>query len=198
VQSTLSQLIYTIDRLLRVKDPYTLSHQVRVAWLARRIALVLELPKDEVDAIYLAGLVHDVGKICVPDDVLQKPGPLAQAERDVVRLHVEVGYQLLRRIKSPVPLANIAHQHHERLNGSGYPQGLFGESILPEARIIAVADVAAAMCTDRPYRRALSPEAITQELLTNSGKLYDPVAVEGLLSAYTQNNNPLARRGGGR
>ena len=100
---------------------------------------------------------------------------------DVIKLHTERARQLLKRINCPWPLSDIAHQHHERLNGTGYPQGLFGESILLEARIIAVADVAAAMCTDRPYRRALSPEAITQELLTNSGKLYDPVAVEALL-----------------
>ena len=134
----------------------------------------------------MAGDLHDIGKIYVPAEILSKPGKLSEAEYNIIKTHSQVGYDILKTIEFPWPIADIVLQHHERINGSGYPAGLLGKDILLEARILAVADVTEAMATHRPYRPALSIEEALEEILENKGKLYDPKVVEACLKIFEE------------
>jgi PAS domain S-box-containing protein/putative nucleotidyltransferase with HDIG domain len=166
-------MAYTVEK----RDPYTAGHQRRVADLARAIATEMKLPDDQVDGIRLAGVVHDVGKIAIPSEILSKPGSLTELEYNLVKKHPEVGYDILKNIDFPWPIADIVFQHHERLDGSGYPQGIRGDQILLEAKILSVADVMEAMASHRPYRAALGIEKAMEELDGNKGALYDAAVV---------------------
>jgi PAS domain S-box-containing protein/putative nucleotidyltransferase with HDIG domain len=166
-------MAYTVEK----RDPYTAGHQRRVADLARAIATEMKLPDDQVDGIRLAGVVHDVGKIAIPSEILSKPGSLTELEYNLVKKHPEVGYDILKNIDFPWPIAEIVFQHHERLDGSGYPQGKRGDQILLEAKILSVADVMEAMASHRPYRAALGIEKAMEELDGNKGALYDAAVV---------------------
>jgi len=177
----------TVELLVAVselRDPYTSGHQKRVAEIAKFIAMNMELSPTQVDAVEMAALIHDIGKIKVPAEILSKPGPLDEVEYLLVKTHPMAGYNLLKNVDFPWPIAEIVLQHHERLDGSGYPLGLRGEEIRLESRIIAVADVLEAMTSDRPYRKALDIEQALNELKCNRGKLYGEEAVDACLSLY--------------
>jgi putative nucleotidyltransferase with HDIG domain len=168
----------TLAHIVEERDPYTSGHQNRVKMLAIAIAEGMGLDKDKIEAINIASLVHDIGKIRVPASILTKPGKLSDIEFEIVKTHVDAGYNILKDIEFPYPIARIVQQHHEKLDGSGYPRGLKSEDIEIEAKIIAVADSMEAMISDRPYRPALKISRAIWEMKRDRGKLYDPKAVD--------------------
>ncbi len=178
LRQSMRQAILAMAHIVEVRDPYTAGHQERVACLARAISQTLGLPEDEVAGIYYASLVHDIGKISIPGEILSKPGRLSSAEFALIRVHPEAGHDIVRSIDFPWPVNDIVLQHHERLDGSGYPQGLEGDQISYGAMIVAVADVVEAMSSHRPYRPALGVEAALDEIRKNRGRLYDPGVVD--------------------
>ena len=186
LQCTLKQAVGALASTVEMKDPYTAGHQRRVAHLASAIARELDLSREMTDAIRMAGLVHDIGKISVPSEILTRPSKLSVLEMNLTRHHVETGYEVLKGIEFEWPVAQIARQHHERMDGSGYPQGLSGEDILLEARIIAVADVVEAMSSHRPYRAALGKVEALEELSRNRGTLYDAEVVDACLRLFDE------------
>ncbi len=177
-----AQAIEILNRISEETDPYTAGHQQRVAKIAQILAEALGFSREEQKWIRMAASIHDIGKIKVPKDILSKPGQLSELEFHFIRLHSQCGYDMLKDLEFPLPLAEIIYQHHERLDGSGYPRGLRGESILIHARIIAVADVLEAMNSHRPYRPKLGIEAALKELETYSGTRYDPRVVQTCIS----------------
>jgi putative nucleotidyltransferase with HDIG domain len=170
MESTIEALASTVE----ARDPYTAGHQRRVAKLAASIAREMRLPEDRIHAIYLAGIVHDVGKIHFPAEILMKPGPLTPIERALIETHAQLGYDILKGIDFPWPIAQAVLQHHERLDGSGYPNRLRGDAIILDARILAVADVVEAMTSQRPHRQPAARAAAVQEIEKGRGRLYDP------------------------
>jgi putative two-component system response regulator len=191
LQCTLKQAVGALASTVEIRDPYTAGHQRRVAHLACAMAHELGLSVEMISAIRMAGLVHDIGKISVPSEILSRPSLLPELEMSLTRNHVHFGYEILRRIDFQWPVAEIALQHHERMDGSGYPLGLSGDGILLEARILAVADVVEAMSSHRPYRAALGVEEALEELARNRGKLYDPEAVDACLRLFTEKGYEL-------
>ena len=175
-------MAYTVEK----RDPYTAGHQRRVADLARTIATEMRLSSDQVDGIRMAGVVHDVGKIAIPSEILSKPGALTDLEYNLVKKHPEVGYDILKNIDFPWPIADIVLQHHERLDGSGYPRGLKGEEMLAEAKILAVADVMEAMSSHRPYRAAVGVDKALEELNEKKDRLYDAEVVAVCVDLFTK------------
>ncbi len=167
----------TVER----RDPYTAGHQRRVSDLARAVATEMGLSNHRVDGIRMAGLIHDLGKICVPAEILSKPGGLTEIEHTLIKDHPQVGYEILKEIEFPWPVAKIVLQHHERMDGSGYPAGLSAEDIIIEARTLAVADVVEAMASHRPYRPTLGREMAMNEISQNRGVLYDADVVDACL-----------------
>lgn len=180
-------MITALAATVETRDPYTARHQSRVQQLATAIAGELKLTDDQIDSLSMAAMVHDIGKIYVPAEILNKPGRLTDIEFTLIKSHVDAGYRILKDIKFRDPVADIVRQHHERLDGSGYPQGLRADQILKEAKIIAVADVVEAMSSDRPYRPALGVEATLDEIEKNSGILYDPDFVAICLKLFREN-----------
>jgi len=179
-------IIHAISLTVETRDPYTAGHQQRVSKLAHSISLEMDLPDDHVEAIRVAGLLHDLGKIAVPAEILSKPGKLTDLEFSLMKIHPQAGYDILKDIDFPWPLSKVVLQHHERLDGSGYPQGLKGkDGILTEARILAVADVFEAMASHRPYRPALGKEMALKELIKGKGTLYDPEAVDACIKVIS-------------
>jgi PAS domain S-box-containing protein/putative nucleotidyltransferase with HDIG domain len=168
------------------RDPYTAGHQRRVSQLATAIAVKIGLPSMQVEGVKVAALIHDIGKIGVPTDILSKPGRLSNVEYSIVRTHPEVAYDILRSIDFPWPIAVIVLQHHEKMNGTGYPHGIPGERITTEARIIAVADVVEAMASHRPYRPSTGIGLALQEIADNKGVLYDTSSVEACLELFKE------------
>ena len=188
IRRLFEQEIETITSLSESRDPYTAGHQRRVTQLACAIAKEMDLPEKQIEGIHASGLLHDIGKIRVPTDILNRPGQLSNIEMDLIRTHPRVGYDILKTVNFPWPVAQITLQHHERLNGSGYPQGLKGEEILLEARIIGVADVIEAMSSHRPYRPALGIDVALEEISKNSGILYDAKVVDVCLKLFKEKN----------
>jgi putative nucleotidyltransferase with HDIG domain/PAS domain S-box-containing protein len=178
LQASMESSILALTSTIEMRDPYTAGHQRRVAELAKAVAHELAWDEERVRALYLAGLVHDIGKIAIPAEILSKPGRLSMVELSLVRTHVDAGYNILKNIEFPWPIADIVHQHHERFDGSGYPLGLKGTSILPEARILAVCDVVEAMSMHRPYRPGLGLDAALAEVESGRGTAYDPACVD--------------------
>jgi putative nucleotidyltransferase with HDIG domain len=166
------------------RDPYTAGHQRRVARLARAIAEEMQLPEDQIEAVYMAAIVHDIGKIYVPAEILSKPGRITEIEFSMIKTHSQVGYDILKNIEFPWPIAEIVLQHHERLDGSGYPSGLSDENILLEAKIIAVADVIEAMASHRPYRPALGIDKALEEISQNRGTIYEASIADACLRLF--------------
>ncbi len=167
-----------------LRDPYTAGHQRRVSRLAVEIAKKMNLPQNKIDGIKVGGLIHDIGKISVPAEILSKPGKLSEIELSIIKTHSQVGYEILKNIEFPWPIAQMVLQHHEKINGSGYPKGIDGEKILLEAKIISVADVVEAMASHRPYRPALGIEEALNEVETHKHILYDEDIVEICVSLF--------------
>ena len=182
VETTIQVLVMAVE----MKDPDTAGHQRRMTKLARTMATEMGLPPEKVEGLRMAGVIHDIGKITLPTEVLSKPTKLSAIELSLIREHVRLGYEILKEVQSPWPLAEIVLQHHERMDGSGYPRGLKGEEILIEARILAVADVVEAMASHRPYRPALGIDAALAEIEKNRGLLYDSHAADTCLRVFRE------------
>ncbi len=185
LNTLLEDTIGAIQTVVQKKDPSTARHQARVWKLACAIGREMGLGKTRVAIIGLAALVHDFGKVFIPTDILNKPGKLSEAEYAAVKGHADAVFQVLSTIDMFCPIADIVHQHHERMNGSGYPLGLKGDEILAEARIIAVADVVEAMLSARPHRPALGVDAAMREIAIGKGTLYDADAVDACIRLFT-------------
>ena len=179
-------LARTLAATVEVRDPYTAGHQKRVAELAGRLAAEMAIPEEMATGMVMACGIHDIGKISIPAEILSKPSRLSKIEIDIIRTHPEIAYQILKDIPFPWPVAQMVYQHHERLNGTGYPRGMKGEEILPETRIMAVADVVEAMASHRPYRPALGIDAALQEIEEKRGILYDPEVVDACLRLFRE------------
>jgi len=169
-----------------IRDPYTAVHQRRVSQLSSAIAKEMNLTLDQIEEIHIAGILHDVGKVSIPAEILTKPGRLTDIEMSLLKTHPQVGYDILDKIDFPWPLAKIVLQHHERMDGSGYPAGLSGKKILLEARILGVADVVEAMSSHRPYRPALGLNKALEEISKNRGIFYDPEVVDACLKLFKE------------
>lgn len=181
---SLEDTIGSIASTIEIRDPYTAGHQRRVAKLAVAIGRELGLPEDQIRGIFLAGLIHDIGKINIPAEILSKPGKLTALEMQFIKTHPQAGYDIIKGIEFPWPIAEAILQHHERLDGSGYPRGLSAEAVIVEARILAVADVTEAMTAHRPYRPALGLDAALAEIETGKGRLYDPAAADACIALF--------------
>jgi PAS domain S-box-containing protein/putative nucleotidyltransferase with HDIG domain len=179
-------VIQAISSISEMRDPYTAGHQKRVADLARAIAVEMKLSPDQVDTIRDASLIHDLGKVSVPAEILCKPGRLDEAEISLVREHPTIGYDILKSIDMFEKIAEIVYQHHERMDGSGYPRGLRGQEILLETRILSVAEAVEAMLSHRPYRRALTIEQTLEEITQQKGILFDPLVVETCVRLFVR------------
>ena len=187
LQRTLEGTVNALISAIEIGDPYTAGHQRRVTHLACAIANEMGLPQEQIEGLRMAGLIHDIGKISVPAQILSRPGPLNDLEFGLIKTHSQVGCDILNRtIEFPWPVAQIVLQHHERMDGSGYPAGLSGEEILLEARILAVADVVEAMASHRPYRPARGMDKALEEISQNRGVLYDPKVVDVCLKLFTE------------
>lgn len=184
MEGTVRAIAYTIE----TRDPYTAGHQRRVTKLACTIGEEMGLSKGHIEGLRMSGELHDIGKIHVPAEILSKSGQLSEAEYTIIKSHAQVGHDILKTIEFPWPIAKIVLQHHERMDGSGYPQGLKGKDILLEAKILAVADVIEAMATHRPYRPALSIEESLNEIAKNRGSLYDPRVVDICIKVFKEKN----------
>jgi len=201
-----AQTLYSFDRLQRVyeeairamgvmmevRDPYTAGHQQRVSCICVEISKELSLPAQEVKGIQMAALIHDIGKLAFPAEILSKPGKLSDAEFDLIKTHPSVGYGIIKDIEFPWPIAQIILQHHERMNGSGYPAKLSSDNIPLEARILSVADVIEAMASNRPYRPSKGLNMALEEISNNKNILYDGDVVDACLKLFCTKGFNLA------
>lgn len=188
-----ASILAVVTTMVEMRDPYTAGHEERVGQIAADIAAEMGLNQQFQQGLMMCGAVHDVGKIAVPAEILSKPSRLSSAEYEIVKLHAEQGYQILKSIELPWPLAEAARQHHERMDGSGYPRGLKGDEILLEARIIAVADVVESMTSHRPYRAGLGQERALKEIEDNTGRLYDPEVAAACLRLFRAKDYVIAQ-----
>jgi PAS domain S-box-containing protein len=188
LRSTLKASIDSLASAIEMRDPYTAGHQERVTRLARAIAAEMGLAEDRVEAIEIAGVIHDLGKLYVPAEILSKPTKLTDLEYAMIKMHAQAGYTILSKIDFPWPIAQIVHQHHELVNGSGYPRGLSGKEILLEARILCVADVVEAMSSHRPSRPSLGIATALEEISQKRGILYDREVVDACLRLFREKN----------
>ncbi|MGA9111005.1 MAG: PAS domain S-box protein [Smithella sp.] len=187
LRQSIKTTIQVLGTASEARDPYTAGHQKRVADLARAIATEMRLPHDKIEAIRMAAAIHDIGKISVPSEILCKPAMLTDLEFCLIKNHPQFSYDIIKDVESPWPLADIVYQHHERIDGSGYPQGLKDANILIEARILAVADVVEAMMSYRPYRPMLGLEIALAEIENNAGILYDRRVAKACLKVFREN-----------
>ena len=185
LERTLDATVHALATAVESRDPYTAGHQKRVADLALAIAKEMEMAEEQANGVYIGAIIHDIGKIMVPAEILSKPSRLTKAEFELIKAHPEVGYDILKAIEFQWPIAQIVLQHHERMDGSGYPAGLKDQQILPQARILAVADTVEAMASHRPYRPALGLEKALQEISNNSGR-YDEQVVQACLQLFAK------------
>jgi len=184
VREVLYETIRALASIIEKRDPYTAGHQRRVTELACRIADQMRLPRNKIEGIHMAAIIHDIGKIIIPAEILAKPAKLTKTEFAMIKDHPEVAYEILKNIDFPWPVAEAVRQHHERLNGSGYPHGLSGKDIILEARILSVADVVEAMSSHRPYRPAHSMKEALREIKKGKGILYDPQVVDACIRLF--------------
>jgi len=187
---TLTRAMYgtieAITKIVETRDPYTAGHQKKVADIAKEIAKDLGLSRDVIESVNLAGQIHDLGKIAIPSEILNKPGRINEIEFALIKTHSAMGYEIMKNIDFPWPIADIVLQHHEKLDGSGYPNGLKGDEILIQARILAVADVLEAMASHRPYRAALGLDAAFNELQEKAGTHFDPEVVASCIRIFKE------------
>ena len=186
LQKAMQGIIHVMVLTIESRDPYTAGHQQRVTLLASALAQEMGLSEKEVEGVKMASLIHDIGKISVPSEILSKPGKLTEIEFCLVKTHPQSGYEILKNITLPWPIAKIVLQHHERLDGSGYPLGLKDKEILLEAKIIGVADVVEAMASHRPYRPALGIEKALEEISQKKGILYSPEVADICIKLFTE------------
>ena len=186
LQKNMLQTVEAIASIVEMRDPYTSGHQARVAELAKEIARQMGLPEEQLHAIHLAGLVHDLGKISIPAEILSKPSRLNEIEYSLIKMHPQAGYDILKGVDFSWPIAQMVLQHHERMDGSGYPRGLKGEEILPGARILIVADVVEAMSSHRPYRPGLGIKAALEEIKRGRGTHYDPQVADACVALFQE------------
>ncbi len=184
LKKTLEGSIKAIARTIETRDPYTAGHQERVAQLAQAIAVELGLDEARIEGLGFGGLIHDIGKISVPAELLSTPRRLRPLEMELIRGHAQVGYDIIKDIDFPWPVGDMILQHHERLDGSGYPQGLKDPEILYEAKILSVADVVEAMSSHRPYRPGFGIDVALEHILECRGTLYDAKAVDACLLLF--------------
>lgn len=184
LRQILMQTVESFSMMVEKRDPYTSGHQKKVGKLACAIASEMNLDAEQIEGIYIASNLHDIGKISVPVEFLNKPGKLNDKEMDIIKLHPETAYDMLQAIDFQFPVATVILQHHEKMDGSGYPFGLTGEDILLEARILTVADVVEAISAHRPYRPALGIEVALQEIREHAGTFYDNKVVEICLKLF--------------
>lgn len=199
LQKTLESLRKAINTTIQVmvsavesRDPYTAGHQNRSSGLALAIAIEMGISQKMIEGIRMAGAIHDIGKLSIPAEILSKPTQLSEIEFSLIKEHARKGFEILQDVESPWPLAEIARQHHERMDGSGYPGKLKGDDILMEARILAVADVVEAMASHRPYRPALGIDMALEEIEKNRGILYDAGVVDACLRLFREKDFKLA------
>ena len=186
IENALEGTVRALTATSEKRDPYTAGHQRRVTHLACAIAQDMGLPQDRINAIRVAGLLHDIGKIAVPSEILTKSAKLTDVEFAMIKIHPKVAYDIIKSIDFPWPIINYILQHHEKLNGSGYPSGLKGDEILMESRILCVADIVEAMSSHRPYRPALGIDVALGDVLTNKGVLYDPAVVDSCVKLFRE------------
>src|SRR5271169_391399 len=190
-RKSLEGTINAISSMVELRDPYTAGHERRVAQLAVAIGKELGLPEHQVEGLHVAGRIHDIGKIAVPAEILSKPTRLSEMEYSLIKNHSQAGFDILKGIDFPWPIAQTVLQHHERLDGKGYPQGLKGNEILLEARILAVADVMEAMSSHRPYRAGLGIDAALEEISRNRGVLYCPTVADACIKLFREQGYQL-------
>jgi response regulator RpfG family c-di-GMP phosphodiesterase len=186
MRQTLDGTVRALATTIEMRDPYTAGHQRRVAQLSCAIGRKMGFPQEFIDGLEVMGFLHDIGKIIVPAEILSKPGVLNEFEFNIIKAHAQAGYNILKGIEFPWPVAVATIQHHERLDGTGYPHGISQETIITEARILAVADVVEAMATHRPYRPALGTDIALKEIIDNSGTRYDPTVVDVCKTLFTE------------
>jgi HD-GYP domain-containing protein (c-di-GMP phosphodiesterase class II) len=193
LRNAVGTTIQVISSTVEARDPYTSGHQIRSADLARAIAMEMGLPQDKIEGIRMAGSIHDIGKLSIPAEILAKPTKLSEIEFSLIKEHARKGYEMLKDVESPWPLAEIVYQHHERMDGSGYPRKLKGDEILIEARILNVADVVEAMASHRPYRAGLGIDAALNEIEKNRGIFYDTTVADACLKLFREKGFQLGR-----
>ncbi|MBN2468741.1 MAG: HD domain-containing protein [Deltaproteobacteria bacterium] len=191
LRKIVGNMIQTIALTIEKRDPYTAGHQKRVANIARSIGTEMGLAEEQIDGIRMAGLIHDIGKIAVPAEILSKPFCLTTLEYEMIKTHVDIGYDILKSVDFPFPIAAIILQHHERIDGSGYPRALSNHDILLEAKILAVADVVEAIASHRPYRPSLGLEMALEEIMVKRKSAYDADVVDACLRVLTKNKDYL-------
>lgn len=191
LKTSLIDSISALAATVEMRDPYTAGHQRRVAKIATALAEELGMTPMQIEGLNLACVVHDVGKVKIPAEILSKPGRLTELEFSLIKQHTQAGYDILKEIDFPWPIAEFVVQHHERVDGSGYPNGLQGDAILLEARILAVADVIEAMASHRPYRPGHGIEAALAEIATKRGTLYDVAVVDAALRLFREKGYTL-------
>ncbi len=186
LKESLTGTISSVAKAIEIRDPYTAGHQQRVAQLSDAIASEMNLTPSQIEGVRLGAIIHDIGKIKLPAEILSKPGRLTELEYNLIKGHTDAGHEILSSVEFLWPIANIAYQHHERLNGSGYPQGLKSDEICIEAKIVAVADVVEAISSDRPYRPGLGIDTALEEIEKNMGILYDETASKTCLKLFRE------------
>ena len=184
LESMMRATLEAVANMVEMRDPYTAGHEKRVGELARDIGREMGWAEDRCRQMELIGLVHDIGKIAVPAEILTKPTKLTDIEMQLMRIHPQAGYDIIKHVPFPLPVADIIYQHHERMDGSGYPRGLKGDEILPESRVLAVADVIESMATHRPYRAARGIGEALAEIERHAGSLYDPEVCDAALRMF--------------
>lgn len=184
LEHSMEQTVQSIAATVEIRDPYTAGHQRRVATLARKIAVKIGMPERDTKGVFIAATIHDIGKISTPAEILSKPGRLTPLEYELIQGHARIGYDIVKEIQFPWPIADMILHHHERLNGSGYPDGLSGDRISTGARIICVSDVVEAMASHRPYRPGLGIDRALAEIDEKKGILYDPEIVQACMDVF--------------
>ncbi len=184
LENAMNGIVRAIAHTVETRDPYTAGHQRRVADLAAAIAQEVGFTHDQIEAVRVAAIIHDLGKISVPAEILSKPSRLTANEFNLIKEHPQVGYDIVKDIEFPWDVSTMIHQHHEKLNGSGYPLGVAGSDILPESRVLTVADVVEAMASHRPYRPGLGVEVALEEIAKNKGQLYDPEMAQACIALF--------------
>jgi putative nucleotidyltransferase with HDIG domain len=191
IARTLTSVIDIARDIVEVRDPYTAGHQLRVCEIAVRVAKNLGMSAADVEDVRIAALIHDVGKVVVPTEILSKPGPISKTEYELLKAHAEAGHRILDAAHMEEPIPELVYQHHERCDGSGYPRGLTGDQMLMGAKVIAVADVVEAMTSHRPYRPALGLDAALAEIERGGGRLYDPEVARTCIALFREHHFEL-------